>query len=215
MNKMQYIQNGQFLSFWKYYTKEKPLKFYFSRNCHQGIWKFNLHQLDNALNICHYKTIFQAYAIMFMVLSDNLWLIMPMAGLVPATSWNLLRSAYCLVFNLGLGTNSDTWYKLMTLLKRIVRGRSIINNTGTFMGSDFWGRGRKPRPKQFVASKILRKLQQWHDGKERRNSKRIEVHICSCHWPKLIFGTSCKVDHSSKFYIGWNGLNFRVLMEPC
>jgi hypothetical protein len=84
INKMQYIQNGQFLSVWKYSTKEKPLKFYFSRNGHQGIWKFNLHLLDNTLNICHYKTIFQAYAIMFMVLSDNLWLVMPMAGLVPA-----------------------------------------------------------------------------------------------------------------------------------
>jgi hypothetical protein len=48
------------------------------------------------------------------------------------------------------------------------------------MGSDFWGRGRKPRPKQFVASKILRKLQQWHDGKERRNSKRIMDYMRTC-----------------------------------
>ncbi len=139
MNKMQYIQNGQFLSFWKYSTKEKPLKFYFSRNGHQGIWKFNLHQLDNALNICHYKTIFQAYAIMFMVLSDNLWLIMPIAGLVPATSWNLLLSAYCLVLNLGLGTNSDTWYKLMTLLEGLFEEGALSTTQELSWGQTFGG----------------------------------------------------------------------------
>jgi hypothetical protein len=92
----------------------------------------------------------------------------------------------------------------MTLLKGLFEEGALSTTQELSWGETFGGRGRKARRKQFLASKNIEEASTvacWQREKEQQENNGlhedmvypIEVHICLCHWLKLIFEPHVKL----------------------